>query len=85
LRVFRAGAIWPQECGFALGTRGVSGVGLAPVGAVRVQLVDRDKRPVGGFGGCFDRLAAARQAVDDGDHAGYLEALLADSFNRLYG
>src|SRR5680860_492506 len=57
----------------------------APVGAIRVQLVDRDEGAVGGGRGRFDRFAAAREAVDDGDDGDGLEALLPDLLDRLHG
>src|SRR5680860_1013570 len=57
----------------------------APVGAVRVQLVDRDEGAVGGGRGRFDGFAAAREAVDYGDHSDRFEALLADPLDRLHG
>ena len=57
----------------------------ATVGPLRVDLVDRDEGAVGRPGGGLDPLAAAGEAVDRGEHAGDLEALLPDPPDRRGG
>src|SRR5215217_5461527 len=71
-----------------LGTRARARRGrlCGAVGTVRVDVVDRRERLVRRVVGREpDRLGAAGEAVEDGDHAADVEALGADGLDRRHG